>query len=205
MGVLVAVACLAPPAHAQKKSVEKKIYCWDDAGSKVCGDALPAHAVDNARTEFSASGTRVAQIGRALTDEEKAAVAALAAIEQQAARENADQARHERAMVNSYDNEADLRRGFQHRISLVEASARTSELGIESIRASLMSLLRRAAEAELSERPVGKSVADNILAQHHGMRRQQALLRQQQVQLRLLEEEMQAALLRFRELKQTRG
>ena len=70
---------------------------------------------------------------------------------------------------------------------------------------AVVKVLRRAAEAELSERPVGKSVADNILAQHHGMRRQQALLRQQQVQLRLLEEEMQAALLRFRELKQTRG
>ena len=47
----------------------KKIYCWDEGGRRVCGDALPASAVDRARTEISAkSGMATGQVGRALTD-----------------------------------------------------------------------------------------------------------------------------------------
>ena len=37
------------PAVAQKK-----LYCWNENGKKVCGDALPAEASDSARTEISA-------------------------------------------------------------------------------------------------------------------------------------------------------
>ncbi|MBZ0087764.1 MAG: hypothetical protein K8F33_06675 [Thermomonas sp.] len=32
----------------------KKIYCWDEGGRRVCGDALPASAANSARTEFNA-------------------------------------------------------------------------------------------------------------------------------------------------------
>ena len=43
---------LASGADAQDKG--KKLYCWNENGRKVCGDALPATAVDSARTEISA-------------------------------------------------------------------------------------------------------------------------------------------------------
>src|SRR3546814_9883847 len=54
----------------------KKIYCWEEDGHKVCGDALPADAVDAARTEISArTGHTVRSLERAPTDEERAAAA----------------------------------------------------------------------------------------------------------------------------------
>ena len=44
-----------PGAQAGKEPKEKKkLYCWNEGGRKVCGDALPANAVDSARTEISA-------------------------------------------------------------------------------------------------------------------------------------------------------
>ena len=56
-------------ALAQTKSpTEKKIYCWNDAGRKVCGDALPASATDSARTEFSIkSGMATAHVAVSYT------------------------------------------------------------------------------------------------------------------------------------------
>ena len=42
----VVLALAAPLASAQDAS-KKKLYCWDEGGRKVCGDALPAHAVDS--------------------------------------------------------------------------------------------------------------------------------------------------------------
>ena len=201
--VAVASALLgAPAAGAQQRGPEKKIYCWEEEGERICGDALPADAVDNARREFSASGTLTRTLGRALTEEEKAAAEALAELERQADAEEAARARQERAMVHAYDSEQALRRAFGARLGLVEASTRSSELGIESIRSSLMGLLRQAAEAELSGRAVPKSLASGIQEQHRGLRHQQALLEQQRVQRRLLAEELEQSLARYRELKQ---
>lgn len=192
----------APAAGAQQRAPEKKIYCWEEEGERICGDALPADAVDNARREFSASGTLTRTLGRALTEEEKAAAEALAELERQADAEAAARARQERAMVHAYDSEQALRRAFGARLGLVEASTRSSELGIESIRSSLMGLLRQAAEVELSGRAVPKSLATGIQEQHRGLRHQQALLEQQRVQRRLLAEELEQSLARYRELKQ---
>ena len=72
LAAAVALALLGSgPAVAQKK-----LYCWNENGKKVCGDALPAEASDSARTEISASsGLRTGQVSRALTDAERSAAA----------------------------------------------------------------------------------------------------------------------------------
>ena len=54
----LAVLGLATSLHAQD-AAKKKLYCWDDHGHKVCGDALPSNAVDAARTEFSAKSGKL--------------------------------------------------------------------------------------------------------------------------------------------------
>ncbi len=192
----------APAVDAQQRGSDKTIYCWEEEGERICGDALPADAVDNARREFSTSGLLTRTLGRALTEEEKAAAEALAALERENAARQAAQARQEQAMVHAYDSEEALQRAFDARIGLVEASARSSELGVESIRSSLMSLLRQAAEAELAGRAVPKALAAGIQEQHRGLRLQQSLLEQQRIQRQLLGEELEQSLARYRELRQ---
>jgi len=73
----IAVLAGSGAVHAQAKaSPEKKIYCWNEAGRKVCGDALPAEAANSERTEISArSGLRTGQVSRALSDSERSAAA----------------------------------------------------------------------------------------------------------------------------------
>lgn len=194
---------LAPLALAQKSGeTAKKLYCWNENGRKVCGDALPATAVDSARTEISAkSGLATSRVERALSAEERAASAASA----ETARQNglADEARlrREMAMVDSYDSEGALRRAYEHRISLSEGTIKASRMGVAGLRLSLLTLLKRAGEAELAGKPVAKPLAGNIRQQHVELLRQQNMLVQQQREAGAVEGEFADALARYRALK----
>ena len=191
---------LCAPALAQKPA-GKKVYCWNEDGRKICGDALPASAVDNARTEFSASGMATKRLERAPTDAERVAADALAEQQRLAAIATAAKERRELAMVESYSSEDELRRAFEHRLGLLDAAVKSSRLGVEGLRRSLVTLLRRAGEAELAGKPVAKALTGNIQVQHQQLRRQQALLADQQLERNTADEDLASALQRYRELK----
>lgn len=202
-GALLALA--ATGAAAQKPAnADRKVYCWDEGSRRVCGDALPASAVDAARTEISArSGMRMAEVGRAPTAEERRAAEAA----QRQARLDADadaaSRRRELAMVESYATEADLRRAYGERIVLVEEAIKTSQMGVANLRTSLLSQLRQAGELELQGQQVGKPLRDRIRSQRTDLQRQLAILDQQLGDQAALDGDLQAALTRYRELKQT--
>jgi len=199
---LACVLLLATATAAAQDKTAKKIYCWEEGGHKVCGDALPAEATDAARTEISArTGLEVRSLERAPTDEERAAAADA---RRQAARDAEAEAaakRRDLAMVESYATEDDLRRAYGERITLVEESLKTSRLGLVNLRQSLLSLLRQAAELELQSKPVGKALGDNIQRQHGDLLRQQAILEQQTRDRRSLGSDLEQALERYRALK----
>ena len=146
----------APPANTGKK-----LYCWDEGGRKVCGDALPATAAAAARTEISAkSGRTLDTVARAMTPEERTAAAFAAQQAQQAASERMQAQRRDIAMVDSYATEADLRRAYGDRSELLDASIRASVLSLQNLHQSLLSLLSHAADDELSDKPVAKPRRD---------------------------------------------
>lgn len=204
---ILRIACMAvllvPVAvSAQRGGTGKRLYCWEEDGRKICGDALPASAVDNARTEISVeTGLRRDQLARAPTDEERAA--ARLAARQAAAEADAEAARRRRdlAMADSYATEADLRRAYGERITLVEESVKTSQMGMANLRLSLLTLLRQAAELELQDKPVRKALADNILQQHADLLRQESILERQLEERAHLGTDLESALERYRALK----
>src|SRR5690606_36159550 len=99
---------------------------------------LPLDAVDRARTEINASsGNRTGQVPRALTDDERTAAALAARAAAEAEMAEAERHRRDLAMVESYATEADLRRAYGERITLVDESLKTSELSIANLRQSL--------------------------------------------------------------------
>lgn len=201
IALALATAITSVPAVAQKAPTGKKIYCWTEGGEKVCSDSLPASAVDNARIELSASGIATARVERAKTDEERAAAEIEAKQREREQLSDAKQARREQAMVVSFASEADLERNFAHRIELIDASIQTSQAGIVGSRRSLLSLLQRASDSELENKPVPKDLAKRISAQHDSLRHHQLLLDRQIADRGTIDEELAAALERYRELK----
>jgi hypothetical protein len=207
LAILASTSALAQ-APAKKKSGKpvatgaKKLYCWDEGGKRVCGDALPATAVDNARTEISArSGLPTGRVDRALTPAERDAAQRQAVLAEQAALAVSAQRMREMAMAESYDTEADLRRAFGNRIALLDDTIKAAQLNIGSLRLSLVSLLRQAGEAELSGKPVQAALTTTIRSQHGQLLRQQTLLAQHRRNRSEIDKDLSSALERYRELK----
>lgn len=201
---LIALALAAPAVlSAQDANAPKpKLYCWEEGGKHVCGDAFPASAAGRARTEFDThTGNTVNRVGRALTAEERVQAAA----EEVAQKAREDQARREMAMVMSYQTEADLQRAFQNRVDLIEESLKGSELALVNLHRSLISLLRQANELELQSKPVGKVLREKIKTQHAELLALRALKIRQEAERKALGTELQEALSRYRTLKGQTG
>lgn len=193
----------AVPHTATAQKVGKKLYCWNENGTRVCGDALPPEQAARARTEISSkSGRPTTQIQRALTEEERAAAAAAASQQQLAAEAEAARVRRDLAMVESYATEADLQRAFNERIVLVDESIKASVLGEANLRHGLVGLLAHAANLELTRKPVPGPLQDNILKQHTELNKQLQILRQQRADRATLDGDLANALQRYRDLKQ---
>jgi len=204
LAIALTAACFASVAAPPSANTGKKLYCWTDAGGhKICGDALPAEAADRARTEISAkSGMRTGEVARALSAEERAAAATAAEqAEAQAAAEAARQ-RRDLAMVESYATEADLRRAYGERISLLDSTIMASQLGVANLRLSLTSLLDQASDLELAGKPVPGPLLGTVRGQHAELQKQQRILVQQQQDRGALDGEFTDAVARYRALKQ---
>jgi len=181
----------------------KKIYCWDDHGRKVCGDALPAEAAASARTEISVkSGMHTGNVAAPLTTDERAAAALAAEQAQVAADADAARQRRDLAMVESYATEADLRRAYGERINLLDDALKTSNLGEANLRLSLTSLLDQASDLELAGKPVVPALTAKVRAQHEELKRQTRILDQQQRDRAALDGDLADAVARYRALKQ---
>lgn len=195
-------AGLISTVHAQ--STQKKLYCWNENGHKICSDALPAAAANAARTEISAkSGLATGQVERALTDTERAAAVVSADVARKQAEADAIQKRRDLAMVESYMTETDLRRAYGERTTLVEETIKASQLGLSNQRLSLIALLRQAGDWELDKKPVPKGLRESILKQHNDLLRQQDILADQKRDRATLDAELADALRRYRDLKAT--
>ena len=195
------LAALAAQADAQNAG-KKKLYCWNEDGRKVCGDALPAEAAGSSRTEFSSnSGRRTGEVAAALTPAERAAAAAAAADAARKAESDAARLRREMAMVESYATETELRKAFQERIDLLDESLKASAYGVTGLRQSLVALLRQAGELELAGKPVTPVARDNIATQHAELRRRERMYAQQRTDRAELDAELAAVLARYREIK----
>ena len=186
----------------QAQSTQKKVYCWNQNGQKICSDALPAAAADSARTEISTkSGLATGQVARALTEDERADAAVSATVARRQAEAEAMQSRRDLAMVESYTAEEDLRRAYGERTTLVDETIKASEMGLSNQRLSLISLLRQAGDWELDKKPVPKPLAESILQQHNDLLRQQQILAEQERDRETLGAELDDAVARYRMLK----
>ena len=208
----LALALLGPGvAFAQQKPAaakpgqtasEKKIYCWNEGGRKVCGDALPASAANSARTEISSrSGMTTGRVDRALTGSERSAAEVAAEVARKQAEVLALQQRRDLAMVESYMTEADLRRAYGERTALLDETLKASKLGLSNLRLSLLSLLHQAGDRELAGEVVPKRLANSIRSQHDELLRQQQILVVQEKDRAQLELELDGAVTRYRALK----
>ncbi len=199
LAVAIAASLLAGGLAAQQK---KKLYRWVDKDGKVqISDQLPPEAVNQARKEINSKGESTGTVDRALTEEERAALALQSKEEEAAFKLSEQQKRIEQAMMINYTTEEDLQRTYKERIELLQQTIESTDVSIKSIRGSLTGMLAQASESELSNKPVDAVRQQQIKDMHA------ELLKQQQTQIgrygdvKTMEEEFAAVLARYRELR----
>jgi hypothetical protein len=206
IAVLLALSTTATAQRRGAAPATKKLYCWNQNGHRTCGDTLPPGATDLARTEISAkSGMHTGEVGRALTAEERTAAATAEQQAELAAAAEAARQRRDLAMVESYATEADLRRAYGERISLLDDALKASALGEANLRRSIVSLLDQASSLELSGKPVPATTVANLRSQHAELLKQQRILAQQRSDRASLDGELANAVERYRALKHPPG
>ena len=206
-GIAAAVLlAFAAGAGAQRsrapQKADKKLYCWNENGVRTCGDALPPGATDLARTEINArSGATTSQVGRALTDEELSAAADAQRQAAADARAEAEQKRRDLAMVESYATEADLRKAYGERISLLDDALKAATLAESNLRLSLVSLLDQANDLELARKPVPAKMLASLRSQHAELVKQQRIAATQREDRAGLDGDLADAIARYRSMK----
>ncbi|MBB5016192.1 DUF4124 domain-containing protein [Rehaibacterium terrae] len=197
LAIALGFALATPAAQAQK------LYRWVDKDGKVhYSDALPPEAVDQARRELSAkSGLTVGEVDRALTDEERAALAAAAAEAQSAAEREALQRERDRVLMASFPNEADLSRAYGERIKLLEEALKATQATIDGQHQSLASLLANAADRELTGQPIDARTATSVRETQRQISLQQNLLQRREAERAALQLEYETTLARYRQLR----
>ena len=197
------MALLATATSAAGQAKGKKLYCWNDAnGHRTCGDTLPPGATDLARTEINAaSGAATREVARALTPEERLAANAAQAQAQADALAEAARERRDLAMVESYATEADLRRAFGERTSLLDDAIKASSMGESNLRRSLVVLLDQANNLQLASKPVPKTLLASLHSQHAELLKQQRIIAEQRINRASLDAELADALERYRAIK----
>lgn len=192
------ISCLT----VQAQTPERKLYCWVKDGRRTCSDVLPAEAVNQEREEFNAkSGFRSGHTQRTLNDEERAVAEAEKAKQQAEDAEEKARKRAEAALLLPYASEQELRKSLNEHTELLASKLRTSRYNMTHLRESLISLLRRAGERELSGKTVPEKLAADIQQLHQKVLQQQQLQAGFEKEQATLTAKIEDSVRRYREIK----
>ncbi|MDP1699276.1 MAG: DUF4124 domain-containing protein [Xanthomonadaceae bacterium] len=199
---MLAIILAAPAVQAQNDPAPK-LYRWTDKdGKEHYTDSLPAEAVDAARAELNkASGSTVSKVERAMTDDERAQKAREAEAAAAAAKIEADRLQNDRTLLSSYSSESELQKTYSDRLILVEESVKSAQVGINSQRGSLASLLAHATDRELAGQAVDARTLENLGDAHRQLGEQKIVLQRREAERNALQNELDDLLARYRELK----
>src|SRR3546814_18328585 len=91
-----------------------------------------------------------------------------------------DRLESDRTLLSSYSSESELQSTYSERLMLVEESVKSAQVGIDSQRGSLTSLLAHATDRELAGQAVDKRPLENIGEAHRPLGEQQVALQRRE-------------------------
>lgn len=111
-----------------------RIVCCDVNGQRTCGDPPPAQCDMRSKTVFSKGGV-AKEVEAPLTAEQRAARDAEAARKKEEEKKAAEQARKDRALLDSYSNEKEIDAARDRSIADIEKNAEQAKNRLESAEA----------------------------------------------------------------------
>jgi hypothetical protein len=192
---------LCEPVAAQK------FYRWvDDEGVVHYGDHVPPEFASQDRSLLNDQGVTVGFEEGEITEEERAEIARLAAVEAEEERLREETARRDRILLDTYLSVAEIEDLRDRRLELIDSQIRVTELYLGNLRNRLSALEReRHRFAPLSEKdnapPLPESLLLDISRLEASIGLYEQTLEHSRKEQRRLRESFDVDIERFKELK----
>lgn len=177
--------------------VAARITCCDVDGRKTCGDPPPRQCLDKAKTVFDKGGV-AKEVEAPITAEQRAARDAEAARKVEEEKLAAEQARRDRALLDSYTNEKEIDLARDRALADIEKNAEQARNRLD---AALQKQQKLVQEREFyQKKPVPPRLAAQIRDNDNEIAAQQKDLAQKDVDVAAVKERYEADKMRFRRL-----
>lgn len=186
---------------------QDRLYRWvDDEGVVHYGDHVPPQYASRNRDLLNTQGVTVGSEIGALTDEERAEIARLAAIDEQARQARMEDARRDQVLLDTYLSVSEIERLRDRRLELLEAQIKVTEHYLSNLRKRLGRLQREASDYKpYSDNPDAPDVPETLGLELSRTIASISLYEQTLTQSRVEQDELSDAFAqdieRFRELK----
>ncbi len=184
-----------------------RLYRWvDDDGVVHYGDHVPPQYASRNRDLLNTQGVTVGSEVGALTEEERAEIARLAAMDEQARQARMEDARRDQVLLDTYLSVSEIERLRDRRLELLEAQIKVTEHYLSNLRKRLGRLQREASDYKpYSDNPDAPEVPEALGLELSRTIASISLYEQTLTQSRVEQDELSEAFAqdieRFRELK----
>jgi chromosome segregation ATPase len=200
MRSLTALVVLLASADAATQTV----YKWvDENGETHYSQTLPPERVQQEHARMDAEGRVTAEVTRALTAEERAAIAEQARIQREAAAVVEEQAQRDRLFLAAYPTEQAVINSIEAQRAVITAEFESVDSLIDQARARLNQAVNQAASMQRSGREVPKHIQDDVARARANLAELNVRHRELEGRLDGLEGEQARELARFRRLTGT--
>ena len=195
-----AIAVLGFVCAAGTAAAAGGMYKWvDDQGVVHYTDRIPAESVSKGAAVLDKQGRSVKTIDPAPTAEQRKAIEAEAERQRDLAKANAEQARRDRALTQSFSSEAEIDVARARAVSTMEAQLTTIGAYIADMTRRKQELEKR--KAAYGTKPVPGSIDTELNSVAEELARQNALLAQKKEALVAVDKKYDADKKRWQEIK----
>lgn len=193
--VLLALAALPVSAGTIKKWV-------DERGVTHYGDSIPPEYVKQGSTEFNTKGVVVKKTDRAVTAEERKALEEEKALNQTTQQKEMEQARRDKALLNTYTNEKEIDLTRDRNLQQAEVQSKSAELRIKQVGEHLTQYRNQTAIIAKAGKPIPADLQQDISNAESEIQHLKDTLQQKKKDMESVRAKFEADKLRFRELTQ---
>jgi hypothetical protein len=177
------------------------IKCKDKDGNWHFGDTLPPECAQQGYQELNEQGLVVDETARAKTDEEILEAKRLAEIEAEKARVEAEAARKDKILLDTFTNVDDINMARDGKIAALETTISLAEKRNEKLQSEMDKLIAKAAEAERAGNEPPENLEKDIEALKRQINNNNEFIAEKRKEQTMVAAESEKDVVRFKELK----
>ncbi|RKZ48793.1 MAG: hypothetical protein DRQ58_03675 [Gammaproteobacteria bacterium] len=182
-------------------SAQARIKCWKNSdGVRECGKNVPPEYAQQGHEEINKRGITVNTSDRASTEEERAEIDRLAAIQEEEDKRKAQAAAQDKILLDTYSNTDDIQMTSDGKIAALESSVKLANKRKEKIQANLDKDTATAAAEELAGRQPSEDLLKDIKSLERQIQDLDKFIVDKHLAQEMIEKEYTEKIARYKEL-----